>query len=297
LPAQDALKLVIGLINNGAGDVTINGETKPAGQALSDFLQTVTASPGTVRIEGDTDPATGKITQVVTFANGQTGRVTVDGNPDPATGKVNGVVTFANGQTGRITVDGNPDPATGKVNATVHYADGSTGHVQIDANTGPAQSGIDSFIQRNDGRRITIFTTVLGSGGLASAGRLAAGGPVRGPGTGTSDTAGLFALSNGEHVWTAREVARAGGHAAIERLRAAVAAGQIPRLASGGSIPSTVGTAPLLPVVPVGEVAPQEVTVNVNLDGRPFAALVETTIARRDRNTRRTVTAGSGATF
>ncbi|GAA2108233.1 peptidoglycan DD-metalloendopeptidase family protein [Streptomyces synnematoformans] len=48
----------------------------------------------------------------------------------------------------------------------------------------------------------------------------ATGGPVFGPGTETSDSI-LAALSTGEHVWTAEEVRSAGGHAAIEAMRAA----------------------------------------------------------------------------
>lgn len=56
------------------------------------------------------------------------------------------------------------------------------------------------------------------------------GGAVKGPGTGTSDTAGLFALSNDEHIVTAREVHGAGGHAAIEAQRRRWAKG----LATGG---------------------------------------------------------------
>ncbi|WP_324675086.1 hypothetical protein [Hymenobacter sp. GOD-10R] len=56
----------------------------------------------------------------------------------------------------------------------------------------------------------------------------AEGGAIEGPGTGTSDSipatgplAGVrYKLSNGEHVWTAEEVKNAGGHQAIEQLRA-----------------------------------------------------------------------------
>lgn len=62
------------------------------------------------------------------------------------------------------------------------------------------------------------LTSMLGS----TAGRMAFGGPVHGPGTGTSDTAGLFALSNNEHVWTAKEVAAAGGHGAVAAMRKGV---------------------------------------------------------------------------
>lgn len=50
---------------------------------------------------------------------------------------------------------------------------------------------------------------------------LAAGGAVNGPGTGTSDSINAK-LSRGEHVWTAREVAAAGGHGAVESMRKAV---------------------------------------------------------------------------
>lgn len=64
--------------------------------------------------------------------------------------------------------------------------------------------------------------------------RKATGGPITGPGTATSDSIPAW-LSNGEHVWTAREVANAGGHAAVEAMRANF------RYASGGA----VGTAPV----------------------------------------------------
>ncbi len=50
------------------------------------------------------------------------------------------------------------------------------------------------------------------------------GGPVRGDGSGTSDS--IWArLSNGEHVWTAKEVANAGGHGVMRALRAVFGGG------------------------------------------------------------------------
>ncbi|QIX61856.1 hypothetical protein HER32_11955 [Hymenobacter sp. BT18] len=59
----------------------------------------------------------------------------------------------------------------------------------------------------------------------------ATGGGIEGPGTGTSDSipaygpgnysgAPRYKLSNGEHVWTAQEVQNAGGHKAVEAMRA-----------------------------------------------------------------------------
>ncbi|NUS55758.1 MAG: phage tail tape measure protein [Streptomycetaceae bacterium] len=54
---------------------------------------------------------------------------------------------------------------------------------------------------------------------------LASGGPVYGPGTGTSDSIPAR-LSAGEHVWTAAEVAALGGQQAMLALRAAVRSGK-----------------------------------------------------------------------
>jgi uncharacterized protein YukE len=62
--------------------------------------------------------------------------------------------------------------------------------------------------------------------GAAAPGRWM-GGPVYGPGGGTDDKAGLYRLSNGEHVWTKAEVDAAGGHQNMYKLRKSV-------LASGG---------------------------------------------------------------
>ncbi|WDH77935.1 tape measure protein [Microbacterium esteraromaticum] len=76
-------------------------------------------------------------------------------------------------------------------------------------------------------------------GGIDWPGR-ARGGPVFGPGTGTSDTAGLYRLSNNEHVVTAQEVSAAGGHEGMFRIRKALRdgefAGLFPGRAEGGPI-------------------------------------------------------------
>lgn len=68
--------------------------------------------------------------------------------------------------------------------------------------------------------------------------RRAAGGPIEGPGTGTSDSIPAL-LSNGEHVWTAREVQAAGGHAAMAAMRRAVAGR--PAFAAGGAVGAGAG--------------------------------------------------------
>jgi hypothetical protein len=71
----------------------------------------------------------------------------------------------------------------------------------------------------------------------------AEGGAIRGPGTGTSDEVPAW-LSNGEHVFTAAEVAKMGGQAAVYRFRQMVKAGKVPKFATGGAVRlGTVSTA------------------------------------------------------
>ncbi len=59
-------------------------------------------------------------------------------------------------------------------------------------------------------------------------GRIAAGGPVEGRGTGISDDVPAL-LSVGEHVWTAAETMAIGGHKVLEAVRGAVVSGKFTR--------------------------------------------------------------------
>jgi SLT domain-containing protein len=65
---------------------------------------------------------------------------------------------------------------------------------------------------------------------LANHGKLAAGGPVYGPGGPKDDLVPIMA-SAGEHMWTAEEVAKAGGHGAMYAMRKAIRG-----YASGGEV-------------------------------------------------------------
>jgi len=64
----------------------------------------------------------------------------------------------------------------------------------------------------------------------------ARGGAVHGPGTATSDSIPAR-LSNDEHVWTAEEVRRAGGHRVVYAMRQAIMQGRHPfAFAAGGAV-------------------------------------------------------------
>ena len=91
----------------------------------------------------------------------------------------------------------------------------------------------------SQGNRAPGTTSSRGSGrefrGQGKSSGYAVGGPIFGPGTGTSDSIPAW-LSNGEHVLTAAEVRAFGGHAAIEKWRKSLLAGKVSAYATGGGV-------------------------------------------------------------
>lgn len=76
------------------------------------------------------------------------------------------------------------------------------------------------------------YSINLGVSGIGATLARAAGGPIVGPGSGTSDSVPVMA-SNGEHMLTAAEVRAAGGHGAVFALRSAILGGALHRAAGG----------------------------------------------------------------
>lgn len=97
----------------------------------------------------------------------------------------------------------------------------------------PVQFVIDTVY--NNGIR-KVWNAVAGFVGMKKLGvvKFASGGSVWGPGTETSDSVPAL-LSRNEHVWTAAEVRGAGGHGAVEALRALAARGGL-GFAKGGAV-------------------------------------------------------------
>lgn len=109
-----------------------------------------------------------------------------------------------------------------------------------------ASAGLDNLwakITRLPDRTVTVNlktneTTV--STGVGNMVGKASGGAVFGPGSGTSDSIPAR-LSNGEHVLTASDVRKMGGHAAVYAMRAAVQSGR--GYAGGGEVRQYVAPA------------------------------------------------------
>jgi hypothetical protein len=117
---------------------------------------------------------------------------------------------------------------------------------QFTANTAQATAavtGLQAQIDGLRGRTVDIVARAIMpdlNGSASGSGRMgtyAVGGPVSGPGTGTSDSIPAL-LSNGEHVLTAREVSAAGGHDAIRAWRKSLLG-----FAEGGAVGAPVSIA------------------------------------------------------
>jgi TP901 family phage tail tape measure protein len=95
----------------------------------------------------------------------------------------------------------------------------------VDVHTEDASTKLRNFINSFQGRQITFSAAVTGQSAPVGTGTVlkpdgrASGGAIYGPGSGTSDTAGLYALSDGEHVLTAADVAAMGGQHAVYAFR------------------------------------------------------------------------------
>lgn len=100
--------------------------------------------------------------------------------------------------------------------------------------------GLAADIKNVNGKSVRIqmradgsFITLVNGKREGLVGR-AAGGPIPGPPSSTDNT--VIRAASGEHMWSAREVARAGGHAVMEQMRARARRGELQGLAAGGAV-------------------------------------------------------------
>lgn len=241
-----ALGKFVDAVDGAGGTVEINGETLTADQALAALVDEINAGEGVVNINGIPTDAETALLQLVSHINGSEGVVTIEGNNDPAFSRTDEAKSKADNTTGTIDVDGNRSPADGKIDGVKSKADRTTGNVTVNASTGGAESAISRLIRP---RRMTINVGYSDPGFKGSGGgsRFASGGPVFGPGTETSDSIHAM-LSHNEHVFAAREVKAAGGHAGVYRIREQLLAGaKTIHLATGGAADGSVGAVQYAP--------------------------------------------------
>jgi hypothetical protein len=286
----------------GSVVLTISSDTSQAERNLNDLKDQIRRSEEYVTINGNKVPADVALRDVVAAIDAGEGTVNVNGNTIDSQRALEDLIGQINRSSGTVVVDGNPVPAGQVLFGLIKTISGSRSTMSVDADASAAQGVVNRFITMNNGRQIDIFVNAKGdAGGLASAGRLASGGRpfyngrVSGPGTRTSDTAGFFALSDEEHVWSAADVAGAGGHGAMYRLRALARQGLLRGFADGGT-PAYLTTSIAPPrQAPSVSVAAPNTTVAVFIDGQEFRGIVRTEIEDDKRSTQRKARAGSGA--
>lgn len=285
--AQSDLYGALTEIENSGGTITIDGNPVTAEQALSQILSKTDGSTGTMGIDGNTSGALGALNGAVTIVNNSDGTITIKGNNSDAKSSADSAKGYADGKTGTIDVDGNNAGAKRSADSAASYADGKSASISVTANTSSARSAIQDLTRT---RYVSIVARAVGpsSTGRRVAG-FATGGPVYGAGTGTSDSIPAV-LSNGEHVFTAREVAAAGGHDAMFRLRASIMDGL--RFANGGGVEKGGYAAAPMSFTPAVRTSSASATVDtgaiasavnsamsswqpvVNIGGRQFAGLM-----------------------
>lgn len=260
-PASASVGGLVDDINSSEGSVALNADPTLAYMQKDSFVAAVDASGGTVTINGQTLPADQALSAVIGAIDSSDGTVTINGENYPADQALDAVVGWINASEGTVTIEGNNKPANAATDDAKRKADNTTGTIDVDANTGGAESDINrtardrsttikgsaatgaaeralNHTARNRSTTIRVSYTgirnsIHGSGPVLAR---ASGGPVYGPGTGTSDSIDAK-LSNGEHVFTAREVGVAGGHQAIYSLRQQLLAGaKTLHLATGGGV-------------------------------------------------------------
>jgi TP901 family phage tail tape measure protein len=106
---------------------------------------------------------------------------------------------------------------------------------KVNLNTDEALSKLNYFASLFKGLNGDTVTTHVKTIADRPTIHKATGGPVFGPGSETSDSIPAM-LSTNEHVWSAREVRAAGGHAALERMRMKARTGQLPHFRDGGAV-------------------------------------------------------------
>lgn len=244
-------------------DVPVNADIEPAAADVFRLENTIQNAGGSVVINGNSVPGHEVLNTLMGIINSSDGEVTIDGVTYPVDQALRGAIDAINRGEGTVDIEGDNSGANRATDSAKRKADGTTGTIDVNANTGRAESGInrtardrsasitasastgaaESALQRlTRGRTTWVTVRTTGNVSALNAGRVravsahATGGPINGPGTGTSDSVPILA-SNGEHMLTAKEVALAGGHQAIYSLRQQLLAGaKTLRLATGGGV-------------------------------------------------------------
>ncbi|GGJ55674.1 tape measure protein [Glutamicibacter ardleyensis] len=237
--AEALSKTLFGMPGETSVAITDAGSAEALSIKLQELYKLVMASPdGEISIDDNSPEVRAGLEalgfKVETLPNGRI-KVTETGTAETGN-KID--ATAKKKRTATIGAKAAKEAAEKALNGTASKK--RTATIFATAATGDANRQLDNAARDRTSRIRVVTTNVTyestgrgGSGGITRA----AGGPVRGPGTGTSDEVPAM-LSNGEHVWTASEVQAAGGQSQMYKLRSMVRQGLlgVKAFAKGGAV-------------------------------------------------------------
>ncbi|MGJ9371822.1 phage tail tape measure protein [Nesterenkonia sp. CF4.4] len=210
--ADEALGALMGAVSESEGDVTISATRAPANEVLSGLLTSVENSWENVSIGGNKVPADEVLQSLRGQIRNSSDRVTIGGNDYPAKTVLDKVLWAVRNGKENITIDGNTYPATVAKDRLLGSVNASGATIDVDAATWDAESAINTAARNRDSY-ITVHTIgalTAGPGGRTNGGVTKKdGGPIVGPGTGTSDDVPIMA-SNGEYMMRTAAVEKYG---------------------------------------------------------------------------------------
>lgn len=159
--------------------ITVDANTKPAGMKRDVWKQETNGTTAIASVDANTLPAGMKRDQWKAETQATVGVTNMDANPAQAVAKRDLWKSETQATTGTANLNANPAQAEGARVNWKNVADSTVAVMRANADISNAQAAINSFITMNNGRQINIIVTTTGSGGIASAGRLAEGGILR----------------------------------------------------------------------------------------------------------------------
>ena len=334
--AQDAvttLSQITGIAAETTAEFNLSANPTAANGVISYTVSTANGQQGTMTLGANGEPALLTLNGVRYNVDSTTGRLTLAANQDPALGTLNGTRVTIDQTTGRMTIAGHNGEAIRTLGQTTGAVNGSRGSVSILGNAADAFAKLRAFLGAIPTFVSIGIRAVTGGAGGGPVGAVAGvrgykrGGPIFGPGTGTSDSIPAVAgprrvpirVANNEHIVTEQEVMAVGGHAGVYRIRRAMldgslngflgapghAAGGPPgvALSSGVRAPGFLGEADQFVQAitraadrarTVATAVTPQVDVKVYIDGQEFRGMVRAEIDSNGAGTRRLVASGSG---
>lgn len=160
----------------------------------------------TIPVEGNVAPAIADFDNVAAYADAMDIWLNARGaHTAPARDQFDSDQAYAEAMEIYYTAKANTKPAREEFKTAQDYANGLQAWMKLNADTWQAEQDLARVANKERKAYITAqLNSVDTNGRPINVGQFATGGTVRGPGSGTSDTAGLFRLSNGEEIIRAK---------------------------------------------------------------------------------------------